>query len=103
MSPRVECLADLEGQIASLKGAAALLTLVREEVLKELQPAHARAFKISASVTSAFKVYTLTDFEDDALHHALLHIEGLIGELHKAFHSALHGAGKAERQEGAAS
>lgn len=101
MSAGLQELSKLEWRIAKLKGAAAMVTVMREEVLDPLKPDMAKELGVSAAFMGAFRVYALTDHHDDALHHALIHIEALVDDLQTSFCAALHAASEAESKEGA--
>lgn len=85
---QANALAALEADIAEVTGAEAVLQIVSRVTLERLSAEAAAVFHIPASASEAYRIYALSPDEDDALHHALLHLGDLIHRLNRNYQQA---------------
>ncbi|MFC5421030.1 hypothetical protein ACFPOB_15845 [Bosea eneae] len=75
----------LEADIAELSGAEAVLGIVHRGVLERVTAERASHFQIPNGIASAYRVYLLTEEQDEALHHALLHLGDAVRQLDRNY------------------
>lgn len=81
----VPTVASIESDLAEVIGAEAVLGIVRQHVLQRLSDETAALFKIPADRLASYRIYALSFEEDEALHHAILHLGDAVRRLDQSY------------------
>lgn len=87
-----EAFSELEPDICSMQSASRMNELLISAILKTAKGDDFPASTIKDFERNGFKVYVLTEIEDDVLHHAIYHAGAIARDLYKRWHDACEGA-----------